>query len=124
MKRARYPTQATEAALSERFTLELLAHGPTRSGWEGDYLLCPECRTFVLKGGGNHSCQCGNLFVDSDALRIIVERGPGIFNRHVQGDTKVILVSRLTHRWNGRVKDEAPSPNIGARAAQLNRSAA
>jgi len=28
---------------------------------------------------------------------------------------------RLTNRWSGRVEDKMPSPNAGARAAQLNR---
>ena len=28
---------------------------------------------------------------------------------------------RLTNRWSGRVRDKAPSPNFGARAAQLDR---
>ena len=28
---------------------------------------------------------------------------------------------RLTPRWSGRVEDKVPSPNAGARAAQLNR---
>ena len=31
---------------------------------------------------------------------------------------------RLTPRWSGRVRDKVPSPNVGARAAQLNRHAA
>jgi hypothetical protein len=30
-------------------------------------------------------------------------------------------VCRLTNRWSGRVEDKVPSPNVGARAAQLNR---
>ena len=30
-------------------------------------------------------------------------------------------VGGLTTRWSGRVKDKVPSPNLGARAAQLNR---
>ena len=30
-------------------------------------------------------------------------------------------VRGLTNRWSGRVEDKVPSPNIGARAAQLNR---
>ena len=62
-------------ALRQLFTLELLSHGPTQAGWEGDYLLCPECNTFVLKGGGNRSCECGNLFIDSDMLRVSVVNG-------------------------------------------------
>jgi len=28
---------------------------------------------------------------------------------------------RLTLRWSGRVIDKVPSPNVGVRAAQLNR---
>jgi hypothetical protein len=28
---------------------------------------------------------------------------------------------RLTNRWSGRVPDKVPSPNVGVRAAQLNR---
>ena len=31
------------------------------------------------------------------------------------------LTRRLTNRWSGRVEDKVPSPNVGARAAQLNR---
>jgi hypothetical protein len=27
----------------------------------------------------------------------------------------------LTNRWSGRVQDKVPSPELGARAAQLNR---
>jgi hypothetical protein len=27
----------------------------------------------------------------------------------------------LTNRWSGRVRDKVPSPNVGVRAAQLNR---
>jgi hypothetical protein len=30
-------------------------------------------------------------------------------------------VGRLTKHWSGRVKDKVPSPNVGMRAAQLNR---
>jgi hypothetical protein len=30
-------------------------------------------------------------------------------------------VRALTNRWSGRVIDRAPSPNVGVRAAQLNR---
>jgi hypothetical protein len=30
-------------------------------------------------------------------------------------------VDRLTNRSSGRVRNKVPSPNVGARAAQLNR---
>jgi len=30
-------------------------------------------------------------------------------------------VGDLTNRWSGRVIDKAPSPDVGVRAAQLNR---
>ncbi|HEU0069570.1 MAG TPA: hypothetical protein VFQ26_09995 [Nitrospiraceae bacterium] len=34
------------------------------------------------------------------------------------------VVSDLTPRWSGRVKDKVPSSTVGARAAQLYRYAA
>jgi hypothetical protein len=76
VKRIRLPTQATEATLKERFELEFVSHGPTERGWEGDYLRCPVCTTFVLKGHVTHACPCGNIAIDSAMLRVTVEKGP------------------------------------------------
>jgi hypothetical protein len=67
---------ASEASLREKFNLELVSRGPTSNGWEGDYLRCAVCSTFVLKGGENHGCPCGNIFIDTDSLRVVVENGP------------------------------------------------
>ena len=76
MTRPRYPALATETELRATFLLEFVAHGPTAQSWEGDYLKCPECLTFVHKGGDNHRCPCGNVCIDSDMLRVIVTNGP------------------------------------------------
>jgi hypothetical protein len=35
--------------------------------------------------------------------------------------TGIFDTRRLTNRWSGRVQDKVPSPNVGVRAAQLNR---
>ena len=43
-------------------------------------------------------------------------------SRHTQ--CALVVASRvghLTNRWSGRVEDKVPSPNVGVRAAQLNR---
>ena len=60
------------ATLRKSILLKFVSHGPCRAGWRGDYLKCPCCQFFVLKGGGNHGCPCGNLFVDYEMLRIHV----------------------------------------------------
>jgi hypothetical protein len=44
--------------------------------------------------------------------------------RYRQNDRMILRhlkCCRLTPRWSGRVEDKVPSPNTGARAAQLNR---
>ena len=76
MKRVSLPSLASEATLTECFDLELVSRGPTSNGWEGDYLRCPVCSTFVLKSAESHGCPCGNIFIDADALRVVVEKGP------------------------------------------------
>lgn len=75
MKR-RMPLTATEAELLSAFSLRLVSRGPRKGAWHGNYLKCPLCQEFVLKGGGNHGCRCGNLFVDGDMLRVSVVQTP------------------------------------------------
>jgi hypothetical protein len=45
-----------------------------QNNWKGRYLLCPFCDEFVLKGNGYGKCKCGNLGIDSDMLRVHLER--------------------------------------------------
>ena len=38
----------------------------------GQYIRCPNCGDYVSKGAGYDECSCGNIFVDSDMLRVSV----------------------------------------------------
>ena len=66
------PAKSTLKELTEKFKVELCSHGPTSNGWEGDYLECPLCKS-MLEKNGNHGCDCGNIFIDGDMLRIVIE---------------------------------------------------
>ena len=66
------PQITDQDELLARFHLERVSMGPTGRGWEGEYLKCPKCGNFVLKGKGYDECSCGNISVDSDMLRITV----------------------------------------------------
>jgi hypothetical protein len=70
----KFPSKTTLKELSKNFKVEFCSLGPTKSGWEGHYLECPECSDLVEKAGC-HSCRCGNVFVDDGMLRIAIENG-------------------------------------------------
>ena len=67
------PQITDQTQLLEQFTLERISRGPTKRGWEGEYLKCPRCGYFVFKGKGYDECACGNISVDSDMLRVTIK---------------------------------------------------
>lgn len=52
--------------------LVFVSKGPIGGMWRCNYLKCPLCRYYVLKGSGYDECRCGNIQVDSDMLRVAV----------------------------------------------------
>jgi hypothetical protein len=56
--------------------LEFVSKGPIEGMWRGEYLKCPICNYYVLKGKGYDECTCGNISVDSDMLRVAIVKSP------------------------------------------------
>jgi hypothetical protein len=50
--------------------LVFVSKGPLDGMWRCQYLKCPNCGYYVLKGGGSDECPCGNIAIDSDTLRV------------------------------------------------------
>jgi hypothetical protein len=65
--------QFNQRNLVEEYYLKLVKIGST-DGWKGDYLQCPLCGYYVYKGNGYDKCPCGNISVDSDMLRVTIEK--------------------------------------------------
>ncbi len=51
--------------------IKLLGRGPINGAWIGQFLKCPICGELVEKKGYD-SCQCGNIAMDADYLRVAV----------------------------------------------------
>ena len=66
------PQITNQRRLLRDFELELVSIGPKDGRWKGEYLKCPICGYFVLKGRGYDKCICGNISIDSDMLRVSV----------------------------------------------------
>ena len=62
--------------LTRKFNLVFISKGPLDGMWQCDYLKCPICGYFVFKGKGYDKCLCGNISIDSDALRVVVLKTP------------------------------------------------
>ena len=52
--------------------LVFVSKGPLAGMWRCQYLKCPQCDYYVLKGAGYDECRCGNIVTDSDMLRVHV----------------------------------------------------
>ncbi len=70
------PHITDQVQLKRDFELRLVSKGPKDGMWRGQYLKCPLCSYFVLKGAGYDECMCGNISVDSDMLRVAVGKTP------------------------------------------------
>ena len=70
------PHITDQVKLQRDFELRLISIGPEDGMWRGQYLKCPLCHYFVLKGVGYDECTCGNISVDSDMLRIAIRTTP------------------------------------------------
>jgi hypothetical protein len=68
------PQITDQARLLRENTLVFVSKGPSDGMWRCDYLKCPECDDYVLKGSGYDRCSCGNVLIDSDMLRVSVVR--------------------------------------------------
>jgi hypothetical protein len=68
------PHITNQEKLKQKYKLQLVSQRPKDGMWQGDYLKCPLCGYFVLKGGGYDECMCGNISVDSDMLGISVRQ--------------------------------------------------
>lgn len=58
------------------YDLVFVSRGPKDGMWRCEYLKCPLCNYYVLKGAGYDECPCGNIRIDSDALRVSVDKIP------------------------------------------------
>jgi len=70
------PHITDQIKLKRDYDLSLVSQGPKDGMWRGQYLKCPLCGYFVLKGAGYDECTCGNISVDSDMLRVAVGKTP------------------------------------------------
>ena len=60
---------------SDISNLKLLGKGPIDGARRGHFLKCSSCGDLVEKAGFN-SCSCGNISMDGDMLRFIIENVP------------------------------------------------
>jgi len=67
------PQITDQEKLLRENTLVLVSRGPLDGMWKGQYLKCPKCGYYVLKGTGYDECKCGNIVIDSDMLRVMVK---------------------------------------------------
>jgi len=70
------PKIISQEKLAQNFNLEFVSKGPLDGMWQCHYLKCPICGYFVYKGKGYDKCPCGNISIDSDALRVVVLKTP------------------------------------------------
>ena len=68
------PQITNQKKLLEKYELKFVSKGPVDKLWQGQYLKCPICNYFVLKGKGYDECSCGNISIDSDMLRVSVDK--------------------------------------------------
>ena len=66
------PQITDQERLLRENSLVLISMGPLDGRWRAEYLKCPRCEYYVLKGAGFDECPCGNIAVDSDMLRVQV----------------------------------------------------
>ena len=66
------PQITDQEKLKKDYELCFVSKGPQGDMWKGQYLKCPNCRYYVLKGAGYDQCPCGNITVDSDMLRVSI----------------------------------------------------
>lgn len=70
------PQITDQEALLRDNVLVFVSKGPKDGMWRCQYLKCPVCKYYVFKGAGYDECTCGNISVDSHALRVTVSRTP------------------------------------------------
>lgn len=70
------PQITNQVALLRDYTLQLVSTGPKDGQWVGQYLKCPICGYFVLKGAGYDECLCGNISWILTTLRVVVRKTP------------------------------------------------
>ena len=68
------PQITDQEKLLKEYNLVLVSKGPKDGMWRAQYLKCPFCNYYVLKGEGYDECPCGNISMDSDMLRVCVEK--------------------------------------------------
>lgn len=56
--------------------LAFVSKGPLDGMWRCQYLKCPKCGYYVMKGRGFDECPCGTISIDSDYLRVLIESSP------------------------------------------------
>jgi len=66
------PQITDQAILLRDYDLEFVSKGPLDGIWCCQYLKCPKCLYYVLKGAKYDECSCGNISIDSDMLRVTV----------------------------------------------------
>lgn len=66
------PQITDQERLIRDYELEFVSKGPKDGMWRGQYLKCPNCGYYVLKGAGYDECPCGNITIDSDMLRVSI----------------------------------------------------
>lgn len=72
------PSITDQEKLLRDFELESVSKGPKDGMWSCHYLKCPLCGHYVLKGSGYDECTCGNISIDSDMLRVTVQKSKEI----------------------------------------------
>ncbi len=70
------PQITDQEKLLREYELVWVSKGPLNGMWRGDYLKCPTCDYYVLKGMCYDACPCGNISIDSDILRVCIVNTP------------------------------------------------
>jgi len=70
------PQITDQSKLMRDYDLEFVSKGPLDGMWRCHYLKCPKCNYFVYKGTGYDECECGNISIDTDMLRVTVLETP------------------------------------------------
>ena len=65
------PSITDQSQLLRDNKLLFVSKGPQDGMWRCEYLKCPVCQYYVLKGSGYDECNCGSISIDSDMLRVI-----------------------------------------------------
>jgi hypothetical protein len=67
------PQITNQDRLLRENSMVFVSKGPLDGMWRCQYLKCPRCGYYVLKGIGYDECPCGNIVIDSDTLRAFID---------------------------------------------------